>query len=294
MKLLNTGDWHSTNKRPENRIDRYWFTFLTKIRFIMEVAKKYKVDYIIQPGDLTDTPALSYEEFCELVDYITCPIITTWGQHDLRFRVKVNTALKALSKACDIQILTSNEILRKDGVAISGCAFNEAVPEPEDDKEFNVLVIHRMIVEDKLWTQQEVTDWASSFIRRNKYDLVVSGDNHQFFISDNNNRYLFNCGSLMRSTIAQIDHQPKVVVFDTDTRKYEVINVPIQPSEKVFQLSKLVEEKERDGKVKAFVSGLSEQKQMNLSFMDILDIYAKENEVDEEIIDIIKENCKDE
>jgi hypothetical protein len=128
-------------------------------------------------------------------------------------------------------------------------------------------------------------------LRRNKYDLIVSGDNHQFFISESGagKRYLFNAGSLMHSSIAQIEHQPKIIIFDTDTREYEMINVPIQPAEKVFRLDDVIKEKEKDEKLQAFVAGLSEQKEMSLSFEDNLNIYAKENKIDSDIMSIIRE-----
>ena len=288
MKFLNTGDWHITDKRPENRIDNYWKTILRKINFIMTTAKNRKVDYILQPGDLTDTPALSYEAFSEIIDLITTTTITTWGQHDLRFRHQRNTALRALSKSTNIEILSNGCGIYNAGVNIIGCAYNEEIPNLKEGDDFNILLIHKMIVEEKIWNAQQEFEWANSFLRRNKFDLIVSGDNHQYFTATTGKRFLFNCGSLLRSSIAQIDHQPKIIIFDTDTRKYEIIDVPIEPAEKVFKLSNVIKEKERDEKIEAFVNGLSEQKEMSLSFEDNLNIYVKENKIDSKIVDIIK------
>lgn len=292
MITLNTGDWHAPERRPENRIDDYWNTFLRKVDFIMETAEKYKAEFIIQPADLTDTPALSYENYIELGKKIKKKIYTTWGQHDLRFRNKKNTVLKALDAFSEVEILTNEYDIIYNGVCIKGCPYNDEIPSPTEG-EFNILIIHKMLVEDKLWAEQKEFEWGSSFLRRNKFDLIISGDNHQFFMEQIGNRFLFNCGSLMRSSIAQIDHEPKIVIFDTDSRNYEIIKVPIQPAAKVFMLDKVEKEKEKNEKIEAFVSGLSEQKEMSLSFMDNLYAYAKENNIEKEIVDVIVECSHD-
>jgi len=59
---------------------------------------------ILSPGDFTDTPAISWIEFYEIVDLFKefgskIPFLTTFGQHDMRYRTKPNTALMALQSA---------------------------------------------------------------------------------------------------------------------------------------------------------------------------------------------------
>lgn len=295
MKYLITGDWHITDKRPENRVDDYWVSLIKKLRFILSEANDYGVQAILQPGDFTDSPSLSYEAFSDLTDelkFIVNPIITIWGQHDLRFRNKSNTALRALSKALGFTLLSQVESpkMRDKDVVIHGCSYDEEIPIPEQGK-FNILLIHKMIVEDKLWSQQEGHEWANAFIRRNKFDVIVSGDNHQFFTASSGNRYLFNCGSLMRSTIAQIEHDPKIIIMDTDTREYNVIDIPKVPYKKVFQVETILKEKERSKELDAFIKGLSEQKEMSLDFDEALNDYMKINNIDGSIRSIIEE-CK--
>ena len=45
MKFLITGDWHITNKTPENRIDNYWETMKRKVTFILETARDEKKNF---------------------------------------------------------------------------------------------------------------------------------------------------------------------------------------------------------------------------------------------------------
>lgn len=293
MKFLICGDLHVTDKRPENRIDDYRLTVFRKVGTILNTAYDEECDGILQPGDFTDSPSLSYDMFHDIVHLIgadSVKILTTWGQHDLRYRTKVNTALRSIALTTNTAILEHDQPYG-DGksVIVHGCGYDEEIPEPVKDR-YNVLIIHKMIVEDKLWAQQDNFEWSTSFLRRNKFDLIVSGDNHQFFHANNGDRYLFNCGSLLRSSISQVDHKPRVIIFDTEKpHKFKVINVPIEPASKVFAMDKVMKEKEKDEKLAAFVDGLSKQKDMGLSFVDNLNKYLSGNDVDKDVKKIIKE-----
>src|SRR3990172_1120331 len=104
MKYLLCGDWHISDKKPENRIDDYWSTVKNKIEFILKTAQDEKVEKILQPGDFTDSPAMQWSSFIEITDlfnqYKTIPIFTVAGQHDLRYRTRGNTALDAIISKC--------------------------------------------------------------------------------------------------------------------------------------------------------------------------------------------------
>ena len=90
MKFLITGDWHYTDKTPSCRIDDYPTVLKNKIKSILNIAYKENVAAILQPGDLTDTPFLSYSAYRELYNmFEDIPIYTIYGQHDLRYRNKV-------------------------------------------------------------------------------------------------------------------------------------------------------------------------------------------------------------
>jgi len=301
MKLLILGDLHLTDKQPENRIDDYKATCIHKFWFILNTAKDYGVDAILQPGDFTDSPNLSYEMFSEILECfegLNIPIITTFGQHDMKFRRKENTVLHALHSALGddrFEILCREYIdgiePEEDNIAIQGAAYNDPIPEVPKNDRFNVLLIHKMIVNEKDQKWKEQYDFANIFLMKNKFDLIVSGDNHLPFIASTRDkqRHLINCGSMMRSTIAQIEHEPFIVLFDVDERSYEKIFIPIQPAEQVFKLEQIKVEKERDDKIKAFVAGLSEQKEMGMSFEDNLVRYIRDNKVNKKVVTIIEE-----
>ena len=290
MKLLCTGDWHITNKTPENRIDNYWKTMKQKVTFILETARNEKINLILQPGDFTDSPSMAWDIFIELkqlfYEFEDINILSIYGQHDLRYRNKGNTALDALAISCG-----NITLCPKWDSFIYSASYNEEIPKIQDSKEFNILLIHKMILQEKIWAgQTEYTD-ASNFLRTNAFQLVVSGDNHQGFICNQKTtgKHLFNCGSLMRSKTDQINHKPFIVIFDTNTKEYKQIFIPIEPPEKVFNLEKVEREKEKNENLEAFVTGLSADKEIGLKFEDNLNAFLAEINVGADIRQIIEE-----
>jgi DNA repair protein SbcD/Mre11 len=290
MNILLTGDLHLTDKTPENRIDNYPETVLNKFKFILNFAKEKKVKFILQPGDLFDSPNPSYSLFTKVVRMINeheIPIYTVFGQHDLRYRNSGNTGLLALSASCPDMILNPNSIGGE--ISIQSAGWEEIIPKPRVSK-YNILITHRMIIHKKLWEGQEDYEIGSEFLKTHKFDLIVSGDNHQFFIENIGKRWLINCGSMMRSTIAQTEHFPCVMLYDTATVDWSEINIPIKPAEEVFKMEQVMKTKERDEKLEAFVEGLSSHKEMGLSFEENLLSYMAANNVDPSIQEIIRRN----
>ncbi len=77
MKLLFTGDWHLTSKRPENRIDDYWETCKRKIIFILQYAKDNNIEF--ENIDLSkDQKAL--EEIIQKTGKLEVPVVDIDGQ----------------------------------------------------------------------------------------------------------------------------------------------------------------------------------------------------------------------
>ena len=286
MKLLLTGDWHYTDKPPRTRTDDY----ISELHRKIQVLKNHNLP-ILQPGDLTDTPFLSYLTFRKLLSLLQLStIFTVRGQHDLRYRNKGNTPLDALRDAYEfLRIADSVPYELEKNVYLYGASFEEEIPEITTKSSYNILLIHRMIspVKSEDWHEEE----ALSFLKKHNFDLIVSGDNHKSFEAKHLHKRLINCGSLMRSKIDQVDHKPCYYILDTKTDKLEKYFIPIVEGSKVFDMSLKEEKTERNEDLEAFVTGLSKQKEMGLNLMDNLTAYMKKNNIEEEIRDIIRENA---
>jgi len=300
MKLLITGDKHLDNKTPRNRLDDRWETSQRKERFIAQTAYENKCSYVLQPGDFFDNYKAS--DFLKqwIIDFLRpMPFhtLTVFGQHDLRYHNSntENTPLKVLEASRCVTILgkESSELPQKSGdISIYGCSWFEDVPGIKYKDQFNVLVMHKMVIKEKLWPGQEA-EYGSHFLEKTEFDLIVSGDNHRTFILEKGNRFLINCGALYRNSIDLMDHKPICVVFDTDKRDYQIIHVPIEPADKVFDLTKIKTEKEVNEKLKVFVDGLKEQEVRELDFEKELERYIRENKVDEYVQLILNEIMED-
>jgi DNA repair exonuclease SbcCD nuclease subunit len=296
MKIVAAGDLHIRERRPENRIDSdYILTQFDKIEWILNYTKEHEA-ILLLPGDVFDSPTQTnlILQMCIrlLFKYSYVSVAATYGQHDLRYHNSTNydnTALAVLTAARVLYDLETPQWFDDTKVVIYGCPFGEKIPEITT-KGFNVLLIHKMIIDsDKIWEGQEEYEYAQNLLRKHKFDLIISGDNHKFFHSEVGDKHLFNCGSLMRMTTAQLDHIPRIVLFDTDTREYEIVDVPIRPISEVFDLSKIEEKKHKEEQFTAFVKGLSESKDISLNFQDRLFAYIKENMISDEIKDLIME-----
>lgn len=284
MKLLTLGDLHIRATNPENRIDNYKESLFEKLRNVLKVEPSCPV---LLPGDIFDSPVQSNAVLAECITLFSDRTIHgIAGQHDMKFRNMGNTALDVMIAAQVVQ--SSKQTSLSESVFLYSCSYGEEIPEIET-KGFNILMIHKMIVDEKLWEGQEDHEWANTILRRTKFDLIVSGDNHKSFFSEYKGRHLINCGSLMRTNRNQINHEPCYVIYDTDKRVFTEFKIPIKCAEAVFDLEKIEIEKERDEKLIAFVNGLTTGEELGLNFKDTLKAVLIKNKVGKDVVEIIND-----
>jgi len=154
-----------------------------------------------------------------------------------------------------------------------------------------------MMVDEKLWAEQEGHTWANQFLIKNKFDLVVSGDNHKTFFASKGSQHLVNIGAMMRSSIAQIDHHPVVAVYSTTKQTVDIIDMDVADINAVMCVDKAKKEKERNSNLEKFVSSVkgtvSNEHVAKLNFVDALNAKIKDAEIEQPVADIINE-CLDE
>jgi len=298
VKLLITGDWHLTDKTPRNRIDDYPATQHRKISWMIGMAVQNRCKYILQPGDMFDSFKARdrmktdwIERWKNVLSNDGIKVLTVPGQHDMRYHTSDlrDTPMGVLAAAGVIRILKEESILEfgrpstfADRVHFYGSGWNAAIPEPCDASGLHVWVTHRMVVSgDPLWPGQTDYEQGELLLRRTKFDLIVTGDNHRSFLIKANNRVLINCGSLMRSTIDQIHHIPCIYIYDTVGRTVEKHEVhPLAPITEVLRVDQAAEEKERNEKLEAFVEGVRKDVQIEgLDFKHNIDSYLKSHRV---------------
>jgi len=291
MKLLCTGDWHITAHPPRKRKDDYVQTQKRKIKFIIQTAKEHGCACILQPGDFYDHHTEPYWIIRKYIRLFSSHlgeegqphIYTLFGQHDQRYHtIEINNTPLGLTETSPYVHLLKQEYTDICGCHIYGADWSQPIPEIVDESKTNILVIHKMIVKDKLWEQQEEYEHGAHVLRKEKFDLVVSGDNHAFFTNKVGNRHLINCGSLMRSTSNQSDHKPVVFVVEIINKDISItpIEIPIHSFDSVFDVELEDEKvakkdiKQQTDKLNQFISALRDKSDMNeVSTLADLDFY---------------------
>ena len=305
MKFLCLGDVHLRSSTPKNRCDNLFETQFNKMKHILEYAIDNEISYILQPGDLFDKHNCPYEvteRYIDLFNSFTTPvpILCCLGQHDQRYHKQStkNTPIGCLfagirqtgSKLLASEPFEVVEPYTKSKVHIYGSSWGEEIPTIQDQNAFNILVTHRMVTKDgPLWQGQIGNIEAKELIRQTKFRLIVSGDNHQSFKQEHRMRYLVNCGSLMRTGLDQIDHEPCFYVYDTqDHGKLEYHKIPIENN--VFAFDKVVEEKKTKKELEEFVQSLARVRTTKLSFKGNLRAYVEgRHGIEDEVISVVNE-----
>ena len=263
MKILIMGDLHATDKQPVNRADNYWQTLQDKVKWIVNLYNEEGCCLLLQPGDFFDShrvPNVVIKTMIFLFRDIR--VACVYGQHDMRYHNpdKSNTPLAVLEAAGTVEIMGKEPTpyINSTGRVVPfilGAGWGEDIPTELSDLGINILVTHRMVIKEKLWEGQEDFTHVQDMFKYG-YDLMVTGDNHQRFSYSNGDQHLINCGSLMRSNIGQVDHEPFVYIYDTETKKVKGYQLPIDLSENVFNMDNAMKEKKRKEINDLFVKSL--------------------------------------
>lgn len=299
MKIMNLGDLHSRQETPVYRIDDFKESFFNKLTWCLELAKKEGCKVVNYPGDLFHTAKSSPYIISRMLalhskykDDFHINIIA--GNHDKLYHSPIldNTAIGVLISSGMFNLI-DDKPFKFNEVHFYGASWNEPIPEIQDKTKQNILLIHKMIIEgDTLFPGQENYVTARNIVARNGFDLIVSGDNHKFFTHEYNSKTLLNMGSLCRMTTAQLDHIPKVAIYDTDTKTFEIHDIPIEPTENVFNLEEVLknkDKKETSEQIKEYIDILSaDSGAKEFSFVDNLNNFILKNEIRQSVQDIIK------
>lgn len=299
MKICIVGDLHATFAQPANRKDNFKEAFAEKFEFIVETASKNECEVLILPGDVFDSPKVSHGVVERIIKSLRgCPhtsVFVVFGQHDQRYHSANdgNTPLDVLCAAnSNVKKLHNMpEVCEGALIHFYGASWGNDIPTPYKSQLCKcVLVAHTMVIKDKLaWPGQTESQYskADKFFDMG-YDLVITGDNHQQFIVEQRGKFLFNMGSVTRSSIAQVNHEPALAMFDTNTWTYELIPIPIKPGEEIFKLTSVEKIKERNNSLEAFVDKLCAHPTESIDFKRNLTEFIAHNDLAPEVVEAVK------
>lgn len=312
VDLVITADWHLRDTVPTCRTDDFLSAMWRKVEFVEELAEDGDAP-ILLAGDLSHSSKPSMRLLVDCLERLSREIIATPGQHDLPGNTIKNywkSGMAVLESAGQILVPGSPDVGESDWTSemwgVSPClriyvhAFPWGVPPtPQKDEHLgkrltHIALCHRMTWMDKPpYPDAPPAGEAKKFLEYMRgYDLVITGDNHQSFsYQGDDGRWLINPGSLMRTTAAQADFQPKVYLWNRQG-EVEAVDIPIE--EGVVSREHIDAPAERDEKIEAFVKRLRDDVEMGLDFVENVKRFLEAHKITDGVRDAIWEALEEE
>jgi len=283
-----TSDWHIRADTPQCRTDDFTAAMWRKVQFINDLANEHNIPILIA-GDLGHHPQWPnwlLEKFMSVISDIE--IIAIAGQHDLP-----GHNLEAIPQSGFGVLKRAGYICNYSPTGFTSCIemFPYGAKIKKGGKYKLIAMTHQMVTKGKSEWPGQVTSSAKSLLKKlPDYKLILSGDNHQSFVVEYEGRLLVNPGSMMRSTADQIDHRPRVYLWEAESNGVEAVYLPIEQG--VIDRTHIDTKKEKDARIEAYTTRLSERYEVGLSYEENLKAYFEENRTRKPIQDRIWEACE--
>ena len=274
-----TGDWHLREDTPVCRTDDFQAAQWKKVQLISELQKTYNCP-VIHSGDLFHHWKPSPWLLSKTIDALPQQFKTIYGNHDLpqhNIELEDKTGIYALWRANRLEILSGTHWL--DNPELADFPSIEIKGRP-------VLVYHVMTYQGKKPWPGCTDPMGVALLRKYpEYDLILTGHNHIPFVETHKNRLLVNPGSIMRQFADQIDHRPRVYLYNASENTATPYYLPIE--EGVVTREHLQTEEERNNRMEAFITRLNSDWETSLSYEANLESFFAANQIRQSVKDII-------
>ncbi len=312
MRILYLTDVHFKMKSPINRIDNYYDSIKDKFQEVLEIAKKEKVDIIIDGGDILDSPIVSLkmcDEIIEMIEKNQISYYGIFGNHSLINGHIENSESSTLAhifrrskwiKYLDnIDLTDTNENLYIKGYEYYHGIENDIrdkglYHEIKDENVITIAVPHILITEKPLPYQAFHVPYKDL---KTNYDFVLVSHNHfEFGIKEVGKTKIISIGALCRLTAHEKDYsrKPKIAIIDTETKEVETIELKIaKPLDQIFDLQALKERKDSEAGLSDFIEKLQSTKIQSLNLHEIITEIGVTKKAPVEVIEEIKKRIGD-
>ena len=290
-------DLHLTDRTPVARTDDYQEAQRRKLEFLRKLSEENNNCPILCAGDVFDYWKASPWLCSFAYKYLPEPFICIPGQHDLpghSLDEYPKSALGLMDSVGKVQVIKDwRKPIIENNLFIVGVPYGKL--DEFDPKEITfpkgkrkILLLHTLIWLDKrpTWSKGDYT--ANEILERyaEYFDLILTGDNHQRFISmKNKSTILVNPGSVMRITADQADFQPRCFLYYAEDNTVKDIDFPIQKN--VVTREHIEEKAQKDERIQAYIERMNKDFEMGLSFRRNLEIFFEENNVPKKVREII-------
>lgn len=273
--LILTSDWHLREDQPICRTDDFWKAQWDKVGQVIRLAADYGCP-ILHAGDLFHYWKPSPYLLSTAITYLVERFYTVAGQHDLP-----QHNLELYHK-CGIKVLgvsTPLSFLRKG-------SFGQP-PGKLKIKDRIVGVWHKFVWDGKKipWPGCDEMTAEQVLKKYTEFDLIVTGDHHKPFTERLDGRLLVNPGCLTRQAADYADHLPRVYLWYAATNEVKVEYLDIE--EGVVSRQHIEKREEIDKRIEAFISRLSDDWEVVVSFEENLKRFLATNRVRRSVVELI-------
>lgn len=286
-KFVIVGDIQFRGVNPGARKDDFPAALAAKIDEVHQIAKRVQADAILQPGDLFDSPMVSYSVLLKLMTLLQmapCPWVTIPGNHDL-FGANADTfsrtPMAVLEQARVIKILREHfGFYTDDKTAITGRGFDWEMD--TDPSTYNAPVgsdIH--LVHGMLLTSPLPIDIKHTLVSQVKTNarVTICGHDHLGFgvIKRDDGKIFINPGALCRESAHEAEMERTVQVCILNITKDDISweLVPIEsarPAEEVLSREHLDQAAIRKDRMDYFLELLSREGEAK--FLEVAEIIS--------------------
>ena len=261
MKLLLCADLHLRHDMPTCRKDANWLESQRyDLERIGEIAMKEDVDQIWVLGDVfhrpVETPEVVNMAISEMCCWPCTPLILC-GNHDLKYH---NVELK---NECSIgTLLTHFPSLADDYNDSSVGAYDFGT---EVNNGVDIVAIHKLVFATKNKLVQNCLTAEDMFAQYPDSRLIVMGDYHDGWeVRNEENRLAIMCGCMNIQSAALADYKPHVVIVDTETLEYYLVDInnPLA----IISTEHIKNENERNERLEKCLEVASENSKTSLDF----------------------------
>lgn len=269
-------DIHLREDTPICRTDNFEETQWGKLRFISELQEEHDC-IVLHSGDLFHHWKPSPSLLSKTIDALPEMFYTVYGNHDLpqhNIDLYEKCGVYTLQKAGKLNVLL--EVHWGNEPSENSLTLTNR----------KICVWHTMTYKNNLPYPGCTSSPAKRLLKKYpQFDLIVTGDNHETFIEEYDNRILVNPGSMMRQTAIQIEHKPCVFLWYAETNSIEKIYLPIKLD--VISRDHIDSIEKRESRISSFVSKLNTNYKTELSFEDNLKKFENSNQIRNSVMELV-------
>ncbi len=280
VDLIIVSDIHLREDIPICRTDDFIKAQWDKLDFISELQKEHNCP-VVHGGDLFHHWKPSPFLLSETIKHLPDQFYTVYGNHDLpqhNIELKEKCGIYTLEQAGKLKVLEGvhwGQLPKKASITVT----------KSNGEKSRILVWHVFTYKGKEpWPGCTAPKGAKLLKKYPTIDLIITGDNHQPFIEEYDDRLLINPGSLSRQRSSEI-HKPRVYLWNADTNIAIPVFLPIEQD--VISREHLEKEEQKNSRIDAFVSSLNNDWDVQLSFEDNIEAFEKKNKVHKSVMEII-------